>query len=56
MSMFWNLVYMTTGIYLAQEYPEVIPNVKNTINEFQKSLEKKYDIKHSDIFKIIFKK
>jgi len=47
---------MTTGIYLAQEYPEVIPNVKNTINEFQKSLEKKYDIKHSDIFKIIFKK
>jgi hypothetical protein len=47
---------MTTGIYLAQEYPKIIPNVKDTINDFQKSLEKKYDIKHSDILKVIFKK
>jgi hypothetical protein len=54
--MFWNLVYMTTGIYIAQQYPEIVPNVKDTFNDFQKTLEKKYNIKHSDIFKIFFKK
>lgn len=50
------MIYLTTGIYLAQQYPEIIPNVKETVNNIHQSLEKKYDIKHSDILKIIFKK
>jgi hypothetical protein len=52
----WNLLYFTSGIYVAQKFPNSVPNIKSKVDEISNLIINSPEFSYREILKIICKK